>query len=252
MSVNKSWRTIFDLEFEGRETYAAEFVGFEQFKKPLLGHLRSAYERGPKSEPFDEDDVWRALIHAAVWYFKRSIIKQKPLLPAHRVERLCDLAKTLGRARNMVHKAMQDDVGIDLFGGWCAEAKITEESARVLNDNNWLLSVADKITAAVASLATLEAAASRAARDLPVKTGPRRGSGILSQGDILSLAVLYGRNAGHREPYSVLGTKPFAEFVQEFLIAVGRSDDTSEDTVVEALKYARKQVAREVRKAGSP
>ena len=196
----------------------AEFVKFERHTKKLLDHLRSAYKAGPKFRPFDADYLSLSLRGAASWYFQRKKFQQKTILPARRKERLRDLAKALGRARREADKAMQDDVGWGLFGGWCAEANITPASAEPSR-------IFAEIKEAAAGLATLEAAAIRAARDVHTKRGPPRGTGILSQGDILSLAALYGRNGGHTEYYSFLGTRRFAEFVREFLIAVSRGDD---------------------------
>src|SRR6266581_3687536 len=104
---------------------AAELTAFAQHKNVLLDNLRAAHRRGPMCQPFDANRTWGALTRAARWYFRRPTIKRATVLPARRVERLRDLARALGRARNMAQKAMQDDVGIDLFRGWCAEANIS-------------------------------------------------------------------------------------------------------------------------------
>lgn len=238
MSVNESWRTIFNVELERRETYGAQLPEFERHKRVLLDILRKVHGGGPKkSEPFDEVETWHALLRCASSYFKRPIIKQKRLLPARRVEQLRDLASALDHARRLADKARQDDVGVDLFRGWCAEANIHMGSEQIMNDEG-VLAVLDEITAAVACLTTLGAAARRAARDIPTKAGPLRGTGILSMDDIIGLMAIYRRSTGLKPG---IGAGPFAELVEEFLIAVGRGDDTAEDYVVEALKYARRQ-----------
>ena len=100
MSVDRSWYKSI-VEIERRETYGAHLPEFERHKKLLLDILRKVHADGPKSEPFDEDEAWRGLVRAAVWYFKRTIIKEKIVLPGRSVERLRDLAKSLGRARDM-------------------------------------------------------------------------------------------------------------------------------------------------------
>jgi hypothetical protein len=232
MSTEKSWHTLFEAEFETRESYTTELASFERHKTALLDILRKAHGGGPKSTPFDEEPAWRDLIMAAVWFFRRPITKQNTLLPARRVERLLDLAKALSRARGIAHKAMLDDVGIDLFRGWWKEAK------RTLSVQD-IDAVADEITEAVAKLAALEAAARRAASDLPKKKGPPSGTGILSIHDLISLKGLYRRSTG-REPHR----GPFVQLVEKFLVAVGQGDYTKQDYVVEALKYANKQARK--------
>lgn len=216
--------------------FGLELAEFERHKQNLLDLLRKVHGGGPKSEPFDEDTSWRTLTYAAVWYIRRPEIAQKAVLPSRRVERLRDLAKALGRARNMTKKAMQDDVGLDLFRGWCAEANTSPSDA-----SSTLTSFANRIKKVMGDLTAIEAAASRAAREVPVKAGPPRGTGILSMHDILTLKKVYRRSTG-LEPIMAAGT--FADFVEEFLTAVGRRDDTSQDYVVEALKYVRKQLRK--------
>jgi hypothetical protein len=244
MSINKSWHAIFDVELERRETYAAELLAFERQKNTLLDILRHVHDCGPKKpEPFDEDDAWRALVRAAVWYFKRSIIKQKTLLPARRVERLDDLADALGVVRNLLNKARNDDVGLDLVRGWCAENNIPAGSELIMSDYG-KSAVLDEITSAVAVLTALEAAARRAAGDVPTKRGAPGGTGILSLADIINLKEVYRRSTG-LEPGT--GAGPFVQLVEEFLIATGRGEDTSKDYVVEALTYARKRALKQVR-----
>ena len=156
MSAEKSWHTIFDVEPESRQSYAAQLASFEQHKTALLDILRKAHGGGPKLNQFDEQPAWRGLTRAAGWYFKRSTLKQRTLLPARRVERLQDLAKALSRARGIAHKAVQDDVGIDLFRGWWIE---TERSTIPVSDLTTLdanlNAVASEIEEAVKGIATL-------------------------------------------------------------------------------------------------
>jgi hypothetical protein len=163
------------------------------------------------------------------------------VLPARRKERLRDLAKAVRRARGIAEKAMQDDVGGDLFLGWCAEANITP----ALHGRRIVV----EIKKVVASLATLEAAASRAARDLPTKAGPPSGTGILPMSDVNALMAVYRTSTG-LEPN--MGAGPFAEFADKFLTAVGKTeDDTKQDYVVEALKYAKKRARKEAQRSAA-
>lgn len=222
--------------------FAAELAAFERHKKPLLDVLRKVHGGGPKSEPFDEEDSWRALTRAAIQYFRGPEIKQKTMLAARRVERLNDLAKALGRARHEAHKAMQDDVGWDLFRGWCAETNTSPALADLNADGSSVLTpFANQFKKVVGGLTALEAAAHRAAGDVRTKAGPPRGTGILPMDDIIALAAVYRRSTGLNPN---MGAGPFAQLAEEFLTAIGRGDDTAQDYVVEALKYARKQARK--------
>ncbi len=219
--------------------FAAELSAFSQHKQTLLDHLRSAHRLG-MSKPFDADESWSALTRAATWYFKRPMIKRQTVLPARRVERLCDLAKALESARKLAHKAIQDGIASDLFRGWCAEANISSFALDPSRPHSLTRTTAD-LNRAVESLASLHAAASRAARDISPKAGPPGGNGILAPLDIAVLAGVYERSTGQKP---ISGPGAFARLVEEFLTAVGQSDRTSADYVVEALKYRRKQVRK--------
>src|SRR4051794_28534892 len=102
--------------------FAAEFAAFKQHKDTLINALRKSHGGGCKS--FDEGNAWRVLARVAMWYLHRPEIKRKTVLPVRRRERLRELAKALNRAQKMAAKAMQDDVGLDLFTGWCAKGNI--------------------------------------------------------------------------------------------------------------------------------
>jgi len=161
--------TLWDVRVVTRKEHYAPIAGqlapFDQHKNALLTHLHKAYKRGPKSEPFDAEKAWRHLTLLAEAYFWRPIRGRETLLPARRVGRLRDLATALSRAHSLATKAMQDDVGDDLFRAWVIGANIP------LNCGDGLVRVVNEIEDVVASLATLEAAAARAARDVPTKAG---------------------------------------------------------------------------------
>ncbi len=221
--------------------YAAEFAEFERHKNTLLDHLRSAYELGPKSKPFDEGDLWHHLIGAAGWVFNRPKVRQRTVLPAQRKERLRDLAKVLARARHEADKAMRDDVGWDLLGGWSALAN-TSPVVRKSDGLSALVSLdrIDEFKKLVAGLVALEDAANRAAGSVRTRRGPTSGGGILPPEDMNALMAVYRRT--DQEPH--LGPGLFAQFVEEFLIATGRSDNIAQDYVVEAFRYALRRERR--------
>lgn len=210
-------------------------------KKTLLDILRIVHRGGPKSsEPFDEDTAWCLLRRSALSYLRRPEIEQKTMLPARCRERLRDLAKALGRARREAHKAMRDDVQFDLLRGWYAEANIPPAVA--IQSSDVMAPMVKQFKLMMTGLTALEAAASRAARDMPTKPGPRRGTGILSMHDLMSLQAVYQRSTGI---FPRMGVGPFfVEFVEEFLTAVGRGADIVNDYVAETLKYERRRARK--------
>jgi hypothetical protein len=235
MTVENLWpdKTIFDVELASWDDFAAPLNEFDKHRKTLLDILSKV--RG--SESFDKDNSWCALRRAAYHYFQRPV--KKEVLPARRAERLRELAKKLRRVRHVLGKAMQDDVGFDLFRGWCVETNTSHEGAHVHNRDGTV--ELNKITELASNLSTLEGAASRAARDVRTKRGPPRGRGILTLADVLALASVYQRSTGQKP---IMGPGPFADFVEKFLIGVGRSADIAQDYVVEAFKYLRRELPR--------
>ena len=122
----KSWNGV--IEFEKpvpdartevvRAAIDAGLLKFEDHKEALLTILRDAHNHRPESEPFDEPKSWVRLINLAGTYFWQARVKQMTMDPGERVARLGKLARALGKARGMTDKAMQDDVGDDLFSAW--------------------------------------------------------------------------------------------------------------------------------------
>jgi hypothetical protein len=228
---------------------AADLAAFERHKKALLENLRKVCERGHKSKPFDADKSWDQITLLAKLFFLRAIkIKQETvtILPARRIERLRDIAKALGRARSMVNKAQQDDVGHDLFDAW---NDISAASGIGSNGGGRAVPffLADEFEEVVAGLTTLEKAACKAADWWHTKPGPREGAGRLPPRYIKKLEEVY-RNSTGRVPGERGGGGPFTQFVREFLDAIGQGDDITGGYVVEAIKYARKRAREQARK----
>ncbi len=211
---------------------AAGLSEFARHKECLLLILRNSPDGPPDSKSFDEDGAWRALMRAASWYLIRPKLNRKRVLPAERVERLRELEKALSKAKNSTHRAMRGELRYDLFKGWCAEANKTSVS-----DWEAPTDIFDKIEQALKNLDNLRAAAGRAADAVPIRPGPQRGSGILPIEDVVALAGVYQRSTGCRPK---MGAKHFADFLQEFLSAVGQDQKTAKGYVLEAVKYARK------------
>ncbi len=239
MSPNS--RTIFDkFEFEDRSKFAAEFPGFERYRNLIIGALRKA----AGNNSFDETGAWGALRRAAHWYFRRTKTKPHVLRPARRVERLRKLAKMLHQTHRLVYDAMHDNVGFDLMRGWCTENDVSLKAAVTFKNGRTVIPFAEKLEQLVAELSALEAAANVAADNICAQAGAPGGDGILTGGDLSALRAIYRRATG-KQP--ILGPGPFAEFVELFLIAIGRSADIQHDYVVEFFKYLKRKAAQENR-----
>jgi hypothetical protein len=242
--------TISWNESDAEKTGLAEF---KQHKKALLDMLRDVHKLGPKSKPFDEDKAWRSLTGLAGFYFRQGSVKQESMPAADRVKRLRDIIEVLERARDLISEAMQSDVGGDLYSAWCEANACFREDSEDLEPplTPVRINVFDPVRTkrefdkAFANLATLEAAASRAAVDIPPTKRGRRA--ILPRDEIWNLAALYRDSTGS---IPGAGEGPFAEFVVEVLTAQGRYNDDEDkgkratgaikhESVVDVIKDAR-------------
>ena len=194
---------------------------FDQHKKKLLEMLRQ--ERSPKAKPFDAEKTWHRLKGLVPPNHELARVKEKTMPASELRTGLRKLASALGKARNLVEDAMQDEVGSALFSSWCeANACFTDDAGALgsrpipvggrIFDPVGTKNQFDKV---FAGLATLENAALRA--DAPDTTRGR--PPILSRDEIWNLAALYRDSTG-----SIPGAcdGPFAKFVEEVLTAQGR------------------------------
>lgn len=256
MTGDKPRRTLWDdLELApdtGTEAVKAaiepSLTAFKRQKEKLLDILRKAYRRGPKSEPFDADNAWSRLTSFAESYYWMERTKQDVTRGAERVARLRELAKALGNARAVIDKVMQDDVGDALRASWWegtseyAKAKPFFGGLfyRYADGRGHFVDIGGKfkkvVETEVAGLVALEAAAIRAADDVPTRRGKPKGTAILSPNDIEALAAVYRHTTGSMPG---AGDTPFAKFVMEFLTALGRSNIQYE-SVIDAIKGARR------------
>lgn len=226
--------TIWDVDLELRVPKAS-LAAFDRHKENLLDELRKGCK--PESKPFDAIKSWLDVRLFAQLYFSFAEMKQETMPAAARVKRLRQLAGTLGRARCMADKAMQDDVGGDLFRAWLAETNIPlAPTVRMDKDGSSVATrIADKFKTVVASLAALESAARTAtvANDVPTKAGR---PALLPRDCIQGLARVYRNNTGSKPGRS---DGPFARFVSAFLTAVNRPDfEFGYDSVIDAIKDA--------------
>jgi hypothetical protein len=218
-----------------RRAINASTDAFVRHKAALLNHLQQVNEGGPKSKLFDAEKSWRHLGFLAMQYFfhERERQERKPI--AGQVKRLRSLAKALGRARGLVEKAIQDDIGDFLFLAW--------RDANVRYDIDptppfTLVLIDDEFKKVIASLPALETAALRAADGIPKKDGRPKGTALLPWEFIEVLAKIY-RNSTGSNPGA--GDGPFARFVYAFITALSRSN-VEYLSVVDAIKDTRNQV----------
>jgi hypothetical protein len=217
----------------------------EPHKESILDLLRNAYERGPKSKPFDEKSLWDSLTDLAEWYSYEKIAQEDAIPAADRVKRLRKIAKALRETRGMLEQAKQDDVGSHLFPEW---VKGIDEHTYV---GEWGIAdyVKRELGTFVKRLAELEAAAVRAADTIPlVRARPKGGGSKLPSEYVFELAEVYRENTGLNPE---AGDKSFIKFVREFLTAVNRGF-VSNDYVVDAVKYAYRRARKKPKKVDDP
>jgi hypothetical protein len=139
-----------------------------------------------------------------------------------RIERLRKLNRALRQAHGLSRRAIDDYVGDDLYRARCSQRNISLVSATQMDmdkDGSSILTrVADEIKQMVEALATLEAMSRVAVNNIkPSKTGR---PALLDRDCIQGLARVYRCNTGTRPGR---GSGPFANFVSEFMAAVGQT-----------------------------
>jgi hypothetical protein len=246
MNINKPRRknTLWHMEVQAREEayapVAADLSAFNQYKKTLLDRLHSAYERGPKSEPFDAEKSWLDLTVVAKLYLWGRVARHETMPPAERFNHLLQLANALGRAHRLAVRVMEEDIYGALFKAWFSETKIPLASAsHIFKDGSSVATlVGDEIKNTVERLAALETAARSAAAANAIPTTAGRPP-LLPSDCIHGLARVY-RNSTGLKPGR--GAGPFAEFVSDFITAVNCPDfEFGKDSVIDAIKNAHRR-----------
>jgi hypothetical protein len=233
MSVDKRKHKIWDVDFE-EPVPDARLTAFDEHKESLLANLRNVHGRGLKPEPFDADKSWCDLTRYARYYFWEAGQKQRKTPAADRVQRLRELEKVLGRAREMVEQAMRDDIGWDLVRARFAETKIP--LALVARTPSIAPGITKEIEKMAAGLTVLERTAGKAARDVRTGRGRPKGASVLPYKYIIGLADLYRRSTGAKPRTSRQGQ--FVHFVGAFLTAIGRRN-IADTTIIDVVKDAR-------------
>jgi hypothetical protein len=225
-------------EKEAQAPIAAKMAVFEKHRKILLIRLRREYETGPNSRPFDEGKRWRDLSQLAELYFWGEVGIKVTLSGAERRKRLRQLATALRKARSLTDRAMKDELGDLLFIASCTEKRVGPPSAAPMetDGSSALTRLVDEIKTLAAGLARLETIARAAAtNDKPNKVGR---SALLSRDCIQGLARVY-RTATDAKPGR--GAGPFADFVSEFAVAVGKKG-FSRRSLIDAIQDAHLRI----------
>ena len=212
-----------------------KLAGFSGHKEQFLSLLHDAHDRGPQTEPFDEDKSWFGVEATAYQYFWRERAKQEIMSRGDCETRYRAIADVLKPARSLVEEAAQSpDLANDLIWAWWEGTKEYAEAAGQFVD---LLHIEREFNKVVTGLAALEAAALRAAEEVHPGRGRPVGAGAaLAPGYVLALAGVYRKNTEVKPGMERDG--PFARFVREFLDAVGQEGRISERHLVEIIEDA--------------
>ena len=161
-------------------------------RRDLLDIISNAYERGPKSEPFDADYTWRNLTSVASHYFHRELVEAKCDEPGRSSGEIAGSGKDIKARSDSIREALQSDVGNDLISAWW-DADATRASLPFGNEGQSDFVDLQFFEKTGALLAALEAVALRAADEVVTKRGRPKGTAILPSDFIATLAVIYQR-----------------------------------------------------------
>src|SRR5215470_1593423 len=236
-------REAFEVENEGQLTKLREH------SEELLSHLKTAYDRGDRAEPFDKDKTWSQIERLAFIQYAQIRVKQQALDAAERKARYRAISDILKRARAMIDDAMQSpDLADGLMWSWW---EATTEGAKTDDClvNLTYFEIEDALQKLMRGLAALEAGAARASAGVRRGPGRPRGSSVLSSGYIHALADLYRQCTGSKPG---AGQGPFARFVAVYVTAIGHGNvgSITDESLVDAIKSARSQAHKNRSKWG--
>jgi hypothetical protein len=206
----------------------ARLVAFNQRKDDILRHLHKS-----KTGSFDPDRVWHTLRLDAWQYLGEEARANEDRMrtpAAVHIERLCRLGNILEEARQAFDEVKRHDDS-ELFSGWCEK-----NFPATVGSTHYIEQCYDDLTAdLIASLTDIGISASLAAEQLRQKRGRPPEISVRQTTLIVNLERTYRGVTG--KPGGA-GPGPFAQFVAEFLDALGRP--ITESTVIKAIKTARK------------
>ena len=220
---------VFHVEFEPPFPFPEKMVVFGEHKEALLAILRKVHRR-KSSEAFDADQSWRELTELARDYFTWQKCDENNLSARECIKRLREINRAFRQASGLARRALDDGVGDELFRARCFQKKITYKDGSTV-----LMRVVDEIKLMVEALATLEGMSQVAVNNYkPPNTGRPT---LLARDCIQRLARAYRGNTGARPGR---GSGPFANFVSEFMAAVGQTD-FQHASVIDAIQDAHRQ-----------
>jgi hypothetical protein len=264
------------LCFPGIEKRLTEF---RKHKEELLSHLQDAYEGGQKAEPFDRDKSWSEIEYLAISHYgwhkhykehpnvaadRRAklhkiadalkvietampdvggelldsweiVLRENGYIGADRRARLHEIAYDLKLIETILPSASKEV--IDLWKKTLMDASEKTTDTRIsIMDTYQAYREFDKV---ITGLAVLRDAAVRAATEIKVKLGRRRGSSDLNSLSVYWLAQIYRIHTGLKPG---AGDGPFARFAVASVTALGVT--IQHETIVDIIKEARAKARR--------
>jgi hypothetical protein len=217
-------------------------AGFRRRKDRLLSPLFDDYKDAQPSDRHER--AWFRIETTAYQYFALKELKQTVL---DHEARYCAISNAAQRARDTIEaeKARWVDHSGNELKAWLEGTKEFTEATEQYGD--WIyieLEFRRKVDEAAKSLTELEAMANQLADELHKGRGRPGGTSDVPWNYFRALEEDYRRSTG-LEPKMTVG-RPYAKFVEEFLIAIGRDDDTSlhYDYAVEKRRDVRKHAGK--------
>jgi hypothetical protein len=218
-----------------------QLAKFGEHKDVLLRCLRSAYDRGPKTNPFDRDKLWSQIEGLAYAHYMLLQIEQETVIPAERKTRYRDIANALAHAHRLIEEAMRStDLEDDLINSWWqGTTEYAEANGRFVD----VLYIVNEFKKKIAELAALQSAAARAAEEVQRGRGRPKGTSVLPSRYIRELARLYRNHTGLKPG---AGQGPFARFAMAYLTAIGHGNvgSVTEATLIDIIKDIRSRMRR--------
>jgi hypothetical protein len=179
-------------------------------------------------------NAWSALEAIAYQYLAREILKQTVISNADRAAPYRAIANASQRTKSKIEKEVRADPAGYLMKCWLDGTKKLGDATEEFQQQIYMeAGFQRKVDKALAILSELEAAANQRVKEVHKAAGRPQGTSILPWQYILALEAAYRESTG-LEP--VRGPGSFADFVEEFLIAVGRTANTARDYVVERVR----------------
>jgi hypothetical protein len=226
-------RTLLDDQMElFKAEIELKLARFNCHKERLLSLLFGGSNDGRHSE--GAANAWSALEAIAYQYFARQILKQTVVSSADRAAPYRAIANASRRTKSKIEKEVRADPAGYLMKCWLDGTKKLGDATEEFQQQLYMeAGFQRKVDKGLEILTELEAAANQRVKEVHKAAGRPQGTSILPWQYIFALEAAYRESTG-LEP--VRGPGSFADFVEEFLIAVGRAANTAQDYVVERVR----------------